>query len=99
MDDKKSLDFARRIILKKKNKGYVPETNGMEAFEESIDDGEDLSDIGLSFGSVEERDSREELVDSLDDDEGTEIHQQEKGPEDRLKFLKSYLMHRTLRGK
>lgn len=96
------LIFARRAILRKKKEEFTPETDGMSEFDEPIDDNDDLDGLGIK-ADPQERDTRESLLSSLEDD-GTEIHTDPPPKKitshaDRLKFLKSYLTHRAIRGR
>ena len=108
MDDKlkASLFMARQIAKRARDKqhSFGLNRNGMAEFEtEDTESTDDLDDLGLGDLSLDEpTDPRGQILESTGAD-GFEIADDRpippKGPAERLKFLRSYLTHRTLRGR
>lgn len=100
MDDKlkSTLFMARKFAKKAREKAFAPKHNGMEEFEALETD--DVDDLDLEV-EPQIDDARGKILEATGDDD-FELPQgplPTKGPAERLKFLRSYLTHRTLRGR
>ena len=109
MDDKlkASLFMARKMAKRARDKqhSYELKRDGVAELDEAaeVQGDEDLGDLGLGDLSTDEpSDTRGQILEATGAD-GFEISDDRptptKGPAERLKFLRGYLTHRTLRGR
>ena len=109
MDDKlkASLFMARRFAKRARDKQHSFELNrnGLAGLVGPLPlaSDDDLDELGLGDLIADEPgDTRSQILEATGDD-GFEISDDgpkpPKGPQDRLRFLRSYLTHRTLRGR
>lgn len=102
MDDKlrATLSMARRIAKKARLKAFTLKHNGMEEFEAPLES-DSIEDLGFQLDP--ELDTKGQILDATGDDDfelpAPEPPRAPKGPAARLRFLRSYLTHRTLRGR